>query len=151
MLSGSMAFSSGARAWIVPEASKSIWSRQIDWYLNFVLAKSERHKSPELKSEFKQLLEEEGLPAPEIIHRPMMPVMVASENRLPVHHVIRVMKSDRPSDWIDSIIQIWTDMGRPLLRVFLPQGMTKDAFKERWNVSADQQIQLVLAETAQGQ
>ncbi len=146
LLSGSMAFTTGAQVWLLPEAQDSIWSRQVDWYLNFILAKSERHSPPEINSDFQQLLSEEGLPTPEIIFQPKSPVMVATDRHLPANQVIRVTGSQDSKHWINSLRNIWNSLGKPNVRVFLPQKMNLDFFKEHWKSESDSLVQIVMAE-----
>lgn len=137
------ALTSGSRLWVVSDLEKSHWARKIDWYLNFQLLRAEPHRSPELSPEIKSVMERWEFDAPEISIAERAPLMVASSKLLPNTQTVMVPLSAKEELWVKACHRIWQDLGRPTMRVFLPEESTVEGFSKHWP-KADQEAAIEL-------
>jgi hypothetical protein len=103
------ALNSGAQLWFTPALSNSGWTQKIDWYLNLQLLKISQSR-----------------PASEL------PLMIAAEDFLPARQII-VLEENEPLAWIKKAQQIWDQMQKPSVRVFLPEGTSFADFKKKFS------------------
>jgi hypothetical protein len=131
-LSDTMAFSPGADLWILPDPKTSHWARRIDWYLNFQLARAENHRQPVLETGLLQLLREEELAPPTTVSDNRKPLLVSSHHRLPAAQTVELPFGGDFSDWVTRAADIWRDLDKPPLRLFLPQGVSAGQAEAQW-------------------
>lgn len=131
---------------MIGDLDRSKWARKIDWYLNFQLTRAEPHQPVSISSELNQILEEWEVEAPPRIELPhSAPLMVASASLLPNTTTVQVPLNEKTEAWVLSCHRIWTDLGRPSLRVFLPSSVSEAAFEKHWP-SADKESGVELVE-----
>jgi hypothetical protein len=117
----------------------STWARKIDWELNFQILRASKHQKPELSAELNQVLQKTGLEAL-TIDRAGSALLVAADLNLPCRWVLSLSKLDA-----SSLLPAWIDLGRPKLRVFLPQTQSVETFAKEWDeVAGVDDFQIVL-------
>ena len=132
VLSQASAFNPGSDLWIVPHLEKSQWTARLDWYLNFQICKSSRHKHAQTDAVVNEVLKETGL---EKFYRPVSaqaPLMIASEQLLPNKWVVVLPWAEDMSSWSKEVFQIWNGLKEPTLRIFLPPGQSAGNFQQSW-------------------
>jgi hypothetical protein len=131
-LSETMAFSPGSQLWIFPDPKVSHWARRMDWYLNFQLARAECHHPPVLEAGLLQLLREEELAPPTTMANSKAPLLISSHHRLPSAQTVEIPYANDFNDWLTAAAQIWRDLDKPTLRLFLPQGASPSQAEALW-------------------
>jgi hypothetical protein len=133
MIESFSALSSGCQVWVVPQLEQSSWARKIDGHLNFQLLRSEPHTPRELPEPLKQICDWTEFEAPPFTFQSNAPLMVASQSLLPNGSTILVpVSEDGLVAWSKKCHQIWTGLGRPSMRVFMPDQTDVSTFKEAW-------------------
>lgn len=132
VLSQASAFNPGSDLWVVPDLEKSQWAARLDWYLNFQICKSSRHKTAQSPLFINDVIKEAEL---ETFYRPVSiqaPLMIASERLLPNKWVVVLPWADDMSSWGKSVYDMWLGLKEPSLRVFLPPGQSTGNFQQAW-------------------
>lgn len=132
VLSQASALNPGSDLWIVPDLTKSQWTAKLDWYLNFQICKSSRHKTPVLPEFVNEVLTETELEKPQINSDQDAPLMIASQALLPNKWVIVVSWNDDITAWSLKTYEIWQKLKQPSLRIFLPPGQNAGNFESGW-------------------
>lgn len=122
----------GCDLWVIPSESISPLIKKIDWYLNFQLSRAEIHHREELSPEMKSIMHENELPTFYSKPEDQLPLMVLSEERLPVKTVVQMRDMNSKLEWTEFVHNLWQGLNCPTLRVFLPINMTPDEFKSTW-------------------
>jgi hypothetical protein len=126
------ALSSGAKLWILADLGHSRWTERIDWYLNFQINRAEPHTTPQIGEKLNAVLAETEFVAPEVKLLEKAPLMVSSSELLPNHVTVVVPLADSASEWVLRGYAVWTELGRPELRVFLPESVSLSTFQSAW-------------------
>ena len=126
------AFSPGCDLWIIGPAAESKWARKIDWHLNFQIRRADLHQTPALSSDLKKVIEESEAVIPDVPAVSGRPLMIASSALLPNSKTVLVAGGAMGGDWVMECHKVWSDLGRPLTRVFLPDGLTSEQFSRSW-------------------
>lgn len=132
VLSQASAFNPGSDLWIVPQLEKSQWTARLDWYLNFQICKSSRHKMALTPLFVNEVIKETDLNK---FYRPVAaqaPLMIASEQLLPNKWVVLVPWDGDMAAWVKEVFQVWSGLKEPGLRVFLPPGQSAGLFQQAW-------------------
>lgn len=125
-------FGPGADLWILPEGASSPLAKKVDWYLNFQIARAEMHEPRPLSPELKKIIVENDLGLQEQALPAGAPLMVAAEKYFPTGRIIELKSQSSLQTWVDRIQDIWLKLGRPKLRVFLPNELTPEEFQKIW-------------------
>lgn len=130
------ALAPGVQLWMIPPLAHSEWSKRIDWYLGFQIRRSEPHQAVVFSPEMKALVDELEVEVPPLNLSPQTPLMIASETLLPNHQTVVVPmiggEESAVSQWVVSCHRVWSGLGKPGARVFLPNKMTKAQFLAKW-------------------
>jgi hypothetical protein len=129
------ALTPGADVWIVPDLGVSSWSRKIDWYLNLQLMRAEPKKPTELCSEMREVAQKWDFDVPVAPLNPLAPLMVVSDRLLPNHQTILVPVGE-DGQWPRRCHRVWLNLGRPSLRIFLPDHQGVETFTQEWSALA---------------
>ncbi|MDG0817910.1 hypothetical protein [Bdellovibrio svalbardensis] len=132
VLSQASAFNPGSDLWIVPQLEKSQWTARLDWYLNFQICKSSRHKMAHTPLFVNEVIKEAEL---DTFYRPVnaqAPLMIASEQLLPNKWVVVVPWANDMTAWSKEVFQVWSGLQEPTLRIFLPPGQSAGLFQQAW-------------------
>lgn len=125
----------GSELWITPNPEVSPWTRKIDWYLNFQMARAYHHEGLKISPELENILKENEVQWNPSTHK-REALMVATQLRLPATQVVLIpLKSDSATDkenWIESVKKIWEGLGSPRLRIFLPLVLKESEFLSLW-------------------
>lgn len=122
----------GSSVWIVPEPMASPEVRRLDWYLNFQLAKAVAHKRQSLSPELRNILLQNEIPEMNYQGLTSQALMIAARRFLPADMVVMVPTQEVFANWMVQVKKIWTSLGQPSLRIFLPQGPTVEGVKQLW-------------------
>jgi hypothetical protein len=131
-LPSASAFNPGAKLWVVPEFDQHPLIGKIDWYLNFQLSKALRHQPAQPAASIKNLILACELPNLDFKAGEDCGILIPSGLQLPNRWVLS-MPSKQRQTWVKDIHQSWSKLGRPSLRVFLPQSLSRQQFAEQWN------------------
>jgi len=123
---------SGADLWVIPNIEKSKSAQKLDWYMNFQISRAKEHKTSELSSEMKKILAKCGTSEIQIKKNNSNTIMFDSSHLLPNRWLVVVPENKQSTNWIDQIAQIWVDLRKPTLRVFLPTGLSSGEFQKIW-------------------
>lgn len=132
VLSQASSYNPGSDLWIVPEIDNSRATQKLDWYLNFQLNKFLRHPSALMSTKLYDVLEKCEIPV-EHYQTKAPRYMIGSEKLLPNRWVLSLGGSSDFSTWVEEISKIWTELGKPSLRVFLPTGLSAGEFRSLWS------------------
>lgn len=129
------ALAPGAQLWLIPSLEVSAWARRIDWYLGFQIQRSGPHESVKLTEELKTVIENFEVDVPMVsqasVQASASPLMIASETLLPNHQTVLIPAQD-DADWVRGCHKVWSGLGQPLARIFLPKGMPVEKFTKLW-------------------
>lgn len=137
-------FGPGADLWIVPEGASSPLAKKIDWYLNFQIARAELHEPRPVSPELKKVIVENDLGLPEHSTPANSPLLVAADRHFPTPRIIELKTQPSLQGWVGRIQEIWTRLGRPKLRVFLPNDLSPEEFQKIWQTPLKQGEELTL-------
>ncbi len=149
VLSLASAFNSGSDLWVVPERKYSTLARQLDWLLNFQIAKTSQHQSLEISENIRTVLNQTELTSTEFKNVEQDCLMIASRHLVPAQWILVIKGSDELPTWVNHIFEKWRGLAYPSLRVFLPQGADTHRFESLW-LSAGGTDQLSLVVDANG-
>jgi hypothetical protein len=134
------ALSPGAQLWFVPPLEASHWAKRIDWYLGFQIRRAGPHQPANFSPELHNLVETLEVDVPMMRLAKEAPLMIASETLLPNHQTVVVPlaatgvsdESTAFAQWTLACHRIWQGLGQPLVRVFLPDRLSAQAFAAKW-------------------
>ncbi len=127
-LSKAGAYRPGADIWVIPELNSSKWSRQIDWYLNFIISRGTTHSPKKLSKTLTHILSENDMKLTPFKLNKQAPLMFASQHRLPNKQTVLLPLNKEKVKWIQSILKLWSGLNHPFIRVFLPPNFTDEEF-----------------------
>lgn len=146
-LSKSSALSSGTNLWVLPELNQSTWARQVDWYLNLQMWRSEYHKVPSFSMELNTWLQDNEIKPLQIKTSTSAPLMIASQGHLPAAEIVMLpCKNLTEVAWLEAIHQLWLQMNKPSLRIFLPNHIKTEIVHQVWAKDTDSNIGIVRGE-----
>lgn len=152
VISHASAFNPGHDLWVVPEAENSNWTLRLDWYLNFQGLRAQQHSPKELLPPLLDLLQRTEISPVEITLNPQDPLLIGASGRLPARWVLVLNDSQDAKTWTKRLAAVWSKMGRPSLKVFLPTGQRAADFAAEWKRHEDSEdFGLVLDHDPQSQ
>lgn len=125
------ALAAGSDLWVIPELNTSRWSQTLDWYVNFQISRAKNHHAKELSSELKSIINDNELEVLQF-NSPKTSLMIASDGRLPNKQLVELTSSEKPEEWVLQVFQIWQQLQRPSLRIFLPEFITSEDLFKLW-------------------
>jgi hypothetical protein len=129
-LNNEQAYSAGSNLWVVADRESSDWTIQLDWYINFQLAKAlirKRMKVPQHLIDWAKSAEVEAV---DLMTDDNGPMLVHTAKLLPNNQVLHLPYKNNLSQWISYVEAIWTRLGKPSTRIFLPNSASvEDASK----------------------
>lgn len=129
----------GADLWILPDLKSSSLAQKIDWYLNFQILKAAHYRKTEISSDLKSLMLENEIPLLDFSVGKKAPLLVAASNRVPAKKIVQVQDCSSASGWLRRVEEVWTQLGRPSLRIFLPDNIEPEDFFKIWPQSKNVQ------------
>lgn len=123
---------SGSDLWLVADAATSVWSRRIDWHLNFQAMKSERHQSFERPEQIKIIEEQWPHDTFNLKIADRAPLLIASSGLLPCSKTVFITFLGDVNSWVSECVRTWNGLGKPPVRVFLPDLVSPELFQAAW-------------------
>lgn len=143
-LDAALALSNGRITWIVADLDHSKWASRIDWYLNFQITRSEPHRPASFAPELQEIIEKWEFEAPAVRLNPVSPLMIASPELVPNHQTVVVPVRGSEAEWVLACHRVWVGLGRPPVRLFLPEGFKPASVANRWpKADEDADVELV--------
>lgn len=129
----SSAFAPGCDVWIVSEPESSIWTRKIDWYLNFQIMKASLHVMPSVSAQLRSISAANEFELDEgATQSRTAPLMIASSRLVPAAKTVVVRFGGDLSAWVSSCHKVWQSLQAPRTRIFLPDGVGSERFSAAW-------------------
>ncbi len=130
----------GSTLWIMPQGHESDWKKKLDWYLNFLISKTESHKPVQVTPEFISFLQEYNMEL-RAHNKTSTLRMISCEKFLPCKMIVIVPIYDNDfQKWVESIFEVWKKLLKPNFRIFLPVNFPIVDFMSLWpdkNLTAD--------------
>lgn len=122
-------FTKGADLWVLPDIENSLWRWELEWSVNFQIAKSLKHPSPKLPGPAVEMFKEwEALDYAEL-EKPSSPwTLIAVENLLPAKWLIYSREIEK-ADLTRELDKMWNGLGRPQTRFFPSKTWTSRAIQ----------------------
>lgn len=135
-LSPTQAWTPGSRMWIAPAPANSLWSRKLDWYLNFRISKGLAHQSVKRSDQLEGILNKIEWKLPNKMATDEKPMLIATGLWLPCDWLLILEElsheKTKISANLEQVATVWSDLGEPKLRVFGPSQMTKESLGSNW-------------------
>lgn len=126
------ALSAGAKLWVLPDAQNCGWTSVIDWYLNLQVSQA-THRSPQsIPQPLQEMIDELKIPLTKPAPFSPKSLMVVSYDKLPNEQTLILPMTDGFSKWLADAEQIWSNLGKPSLRFFLPESVSDQDFQQKW-------------------
>lgn len=138
-------FTPGADLWIAPDHPNSLFTKKLDWYLNFQLIKSSQKSSPKLSPTLCEILKSESLPEPQVNLEAYPPLLIPTSGRLPAQFVVFIPNQGDFKLWLSKALLAWKQLNQLPTRVFLPPGLSLEQCQLEWKQVDCENITLVLA------
>lgn len=132
-LSTASSYNPGSELWCIPECKESQWTLKIDWHLNFMNSRLEKHTWETRDEELEFINSETALniSANSSLHdKTKSAKLYLAEKYFPCKWLVFLPYDGDLSDWSAKAEKIWTGFNRPTLRVFLPPQVQTNVFLE---------------------
>jgi hypothetical protein len=134
LLNSTSAYTEGSSLWVLPNKECSSWCRNLDRYLDFQIATTLFHQPTQPSSTLQTIADENEIKIPECPKTDGQPILITSDKRLPNSHTLIITFRESFQAWLNDIAAVWSDLKRPSLRVFLPEGVSPEEFEAQWNI-----------------
>lgn len=125
-------FGPGADLWIVPERKTSHLVQNLDWYLNFQIAKTTHHQPMKPAPQVIEILKKCELEGYNWAPENSDALLILSSKTVPNRWVMVLRGSDQLENWVQTACEKWKKMNSPSVRIFLPQGVSTQQFDKLW-------------------
>lgn len=136
-LSPTQAWTAGARMWIAPSPIHSLWSRKLDWYLNFRISKGLTHQAQPRSEQLEAILSRIEWKIPAQTDITEKPLLIASGLWLPCDWLLILEDFANEKTNIDKnlekVARAWSDLGEPALRLFAPSQLSRETVSHQWS------------------
>jgi hypothetical protein len=145
VLSLASRLNAGSDLWAMPSVASSQQTLQIDWYLNFQISQAQfrmpRQRAPELQ----RILDQVEWSVEEKMTFNQKALLVSASNSLPCRWIVALGNSEDLSGWTKDLFDIWKNLGKPSLRVFLPPKVAANDWFSIWrSLSSFEEMTVVL-------
>ncbi len=124
-------FLAGQDLWIVSQKMPSSFFQKLDWLSNFQLSKSIRHESQKRGPALEEWIETTELSVPAQLDSSRSPLVLSFNDLLPCRWLI-YLQFESLDSWTQQILPLWQGLGKPSLRMFLPEGEEPNALMNLW-------------------
>lgn len=131
ILKGPSIFTVGSDLWITPDPDHSAWTQKLDWYLNGLISRAEHHRPTQVSPTLVDIMKKEELEIPKTPEVKSC-LLISSALYLPNEETVVLEYAGSISQWTKRASEIWTELGKPTLRIFLPKGTTSTDFLKHW-------------------
>ncbi len=143
-LSPDQAWSEGADLWVFANEPSAFLSRA-DWLLNFQISTSRMHKSPSLRPEALQIIEQTGLALQTNFLAAEKKLLISTRQFVPAKWVLVI--DCNPQEWITEIHTTWKSLARPSVRAFMPKTLDSAQFQKSWNKLSNEECSISMIPT----
>jgi hypothetical protein len=119
-LSQNAAFGAGSHLWIFADPKISAFSRVIDFYLNFQMAKAEKLDRKSLPQRLIEILKSNQLDELTTLPEYRNHWLISTRRKLPCYQVVVIPFGNSKQQWVQEAVQVWQNLKNPSLRLFLP-------------------------------
>lgn len=125
------AFLPGCDLWIVSQRVPKAFSLRLDWLLNFQLSKGQRHVHRDRPEATEAWVARTGLELPARTAPAGAPLLIAANELLPCRWLLRG-DCESLETWLASAHERWQGLGKPTLKLFLPEGEDPQTLMRLW-------------------
>lgn len=145
VLSSAGRFNAGSELWITPPAEFSSVISEIDWYLNFQISQNIARDKRRRPEPLNTILSEIDWDFPSAPTEKNSPLMISAEQSLPCRWVVLLFGCESIQSWTKDLFELWTNMNKPSLRVFLPKNIPSADWISLWRThSSFEDLSVVL-------
>lgn len=142
-LNHATALSTYADIWMLPPFNETKWSKIVDYYLNFMILKSQNKKSAQLNDNLKSILLKEDIPNTVMTEKSKTPLMVAAQNYLPAKQIIYFNHLESLNEYTVAINKIALQLRSSSIKVFIPETMSTDDIRKKINTESHTTVYLI--------
>jgi hypothetical protein len=143
VLSQTSALTAGAELWIIPDSEQSNWARQIDWYLNFQIARAISFEQHPPSKELLALTTHFEVAMPTIKVTKGAPTLIHSSNFLPNLNTLILPFQNNEKEWLQNSFEVWDNLKHPILRIFCPPHVQQDQIRAKFEKLAGKAMTVV--------
>lgn len=136
-------FGTGSDLWIVPERKSSNIVQNLDWYLNFQIAKSAQHQMKSPPPQVLEILKNCALEGYDWAPQDTEALLILSSHLVPSRWVMVLKGSDELENWVETAVKKWKKLKSPSVRIFLPNGVSTQQFDKLWKKAGGGSVTLV--------
>lgn len=133
-LSTASSYNPGSELWCVPDCKESKWTLKIDWYINFLNSKLQKHAWENRSEELEYINSETELNIPTQFKSDsssvLTPKLFLAEKYLPCRWLVFIPFDGDLSQWTQQVEKVWKNFNKPTVRVFLPPNTQTNTFLE---------------------
>lgn len=122
--------------WVLPSPLNSLWSRKIDWYMNFQITRGLQHQSGSRSKHLEEILSRVAWKLPGEFNTEQDPLLIAVGPRLPCTWllILEDFVADKKSFGraLPVLSKVWSDLKEPRLRLFAPLDFSKEMMVDLW-------------------
>lgn len=122
----------GHDLWILPLNFRKTSALRVDWLMNFQRARAETYLPERIDSELVEFLKETELPIFDN-QTPNTPLMIVPRSSIPARWIVYFDFVDATPELSQQVDQLWICLGKPSVRIFLPEPVTSQEFQRKWN------------------
>jgi hypothetical protein len=126
-MSAENALSPGTKLWLTFQGQHSGWTKKLDWYLNFAIARWQNHiplrQSPELKS----LLADEDIDCPDSKLNSGASLLISSREVFPNEQLIILADT---AEMLKQIPQVVAQLQAAVVRIFMADNVDVEKFEK---------------------
>jgi len=126
------ALTQGSELWIIPDRRHSYWARRIDWHLQFLISRSMIHEAPVISKQLQKIIDENEIDNQLEELPKSAPLLIFSVDLLPNRETVHLPYGNNFKTWCERALQLWENLKRPTVRVFLPRSQSVEELKNHW-------------------
>lgn len=139
LLPATQAWTAGSPIWVAALPENSLWSRKLDWSLNFCLTKGLSHRSQPRAIALENLLKTIAWKIPAEMEMNQDPLLIGAAQRLPCDWVLLLKnfstEKKKLAMGLKTLSTVWQQLGQPKLRLFAPTHFEQKDLLESWSKS----------------
>lgn len=124
------ALTSGCDLWLAPDTRHSKWTERLDWYLGFQIRRAIDRVSSRASAKLEQIMRENEIEVENNSVAADAPLLISSSHYLPNTSVVILEFHASLETWLGECQSVWHSLGRPSVRVFLPDSVSDTATNE---------------------
>ena len=122
------ALKSGAQVWFIPEKNISLWTKFLDWHINFLIAQSNQKTKRDLSGILKGILSEENIELDLNLKKEYEQTLLSTSDYLPNISTVMIRNFEDINSWTEQIHLGLKQLKPKSARIFLPKGVDVNQF-----------------------